>query len=51
MKTQSITINVPKNLRTEFKKAALELDKTMTDILLETIKKVVKEYNEQKNEK
>jgi len=50
MKSQSITIKVPQDLRTEFKKAVLELDKTMTDILLETIKKVVKEYKNEKTD-
>lgn len=43
MKTTSITIKVPKKLRSEFKLAALKQDKTMTDILLKCIKKTVRQ--------
>jgi len=43
MKTTTITIKVPTDLRTAFKMAALKKDKTMTNILLECIKKTVKE--------
>lgn len=48
MKTPSLTIKIPKDLHSEFKMAAIKLDKTMTDILIDHIKKVVKDV---KNEK
>jgi len=43
MKTKTITIKVPADLRAAFKMVALKQDKTMTDILLETVQKVVEE--------
>lgn len=48
MKSISITIKVPPDLRKAFKLAALRKGKTMTEILLETIKKVVKEDRQKK---
>ena len=43
MKSKTITILVPAELRLAFKMVALKQEKTMTDILLELIKKIVKE--------
>lgn len=42
MKTKTITIKVPQDLIRAFKMAALRQGRTMTDILLETIKKTIK---------
>ena len=41
MKTTTITIKIPEDLRAAFKMAALKQAKTMTDILLETVKREV----------
>ena len=47
MKTKTITIKVPEKLRAAFKMVALKQDKTMTDILLECVKREVeKDQNE-----
>jgi len=43
MKSTTITIKVPSDLRLAFKMSALRREKTMTDILIETIKKIIKE--------
>lgn len=48
MKSKTITINVDPKLHTEFKMAAIKKGKSMTEILLETVKREVKEG---KNEK
>jgi len=43
MPSSTITIKVPPDLRLAFRLAAFKRGQTMTDILLETIKKVVQE--------
>jgi len=43
MKTKTITINVDPKLHTEFKMAAVKKGTSMTEILLETVKKEVKD--------
>lgn len=43
MKNKIIAISIDPKLHTEFKMAALKKGKSMTQILLETVKKVVKE--------
>jgi hypothetical protein len=48
METATITILVPKYLREEFKIVAAKKRKSMTDILLETIRREVNE--DKKNE-
>ena len=39
----NINIIVPKDLHSEFKMAAIKLDKTMTTLIIDFIKKVIKE--------
>jgi predicted transcriptional regulator len=43
MVSTTITIKVPPEIRLAFKLAAMKQNKTMTDILLETIKQFIKE--------
>ena len=43
MKTTTITIKVPQKLRAAFKMVALRREQTMTEILIEAIKKAVEE--------
>ena len=45
-----ITINVPPEIHTKFKTIASEQGTTMTDILVEYVYKVIREYEEKKKE-
>ena len=46
-----ITINVPPEIHTKFKTIASEQGTTMTDILVEYVYKVIREYEEKKKDK
>jgi hypothetical protein len=50
LKTSSITIKVPEELRFKFKMVALKKKVTMTEIIISCIEKTVNEY-EHKNTK
>ena len=49
MEKVTMTIVIPKNLQQLFKIAAIKKGMTMTAILLETIKQVIKEDQNEKN--
>lgn len=46
MKTRTLTLNIPVDLHKELKTMAFFEEKTMTEIILKEVKKILKEYKE-----